>query len=204
MTQQIDKLAYVHPSVCFGGDVYIGRNCIIGQPGFQHGDWTPLDFFEPGLTPSTRIGPGARIMGGTVICYGAQIGARFRCDYQCYIGEYATIGDDVVLEYGGRIYDRCQIGSGSTIGGFICNDCVVGEGSVVQGALVHKRAAAGSERSPRIGSGCLIGTNATVVGDVEVADGTVLAAGSVLLENTEAGHLYAGVPARKLRLTGWV
>jgi acetyltransferase-like isoleucine patch superfamily enzyme len=51
----------------------------------------------------------------------------------------------------------------------------------------------------RIGDRCWIGARAIVLPGVTVGDGCVVGAGSVVNADCEPGHLYAGVPARKIR-----
>jgi maltose O-acetyltransferase len=50
-----------------------------------------------------------------------------------------------------------------------------------------------------VGRRCWIGARAMVLPGVTIGDGCVIAAGSVVTRDCEAGHLYAGVPARKIR-----
>jgi acetyltransferase-like isoleucine patch superfamily enzyme len=50
-----------------------------------------------------------------------------------------------------------------------------------------------------IGEGVWIATNATIIGPCSIGDDAVIAAGAVVVDNIEAGWLYAGVPARKVK-----
>jgi sugar O-acyltransferase (sialic acid O-acetyltransferase NeuD family) len=52
----------------------------------------------------------------------------------------------------------------------------------------------------RLGNGCTVGAGARVLPRVSVADATTIGAGAVLLgADSEPGHVYVGVPARRLR-----
>ncbi len=51
----------------------------------------------------------------------------------------------------------------------------------------------------RIGQGSWIGCNVTLLPNVTVADGCVIAAGAVVARSTSPDGLYAGVPARLVR-----
>ncbi len=51
----------------------------------------------------------------------------------------------------------------------------------------------------RIERGCWIGGRATILPGVTVAEGCVIAAGSVVAKSTEPNGLYAGVPARRIK-----
>jgi len=63
--------------------------------------------------------------------------------------------------------------------------------TVGHGAVLH---------ACRVGDGCLIGMNATVLSGAEVGEGCIIAAGSVVPENAvlPPGSIYGGVPARKI------
>jgi maltose O-acetyltransferase len=50
-----------------------------------------------------------------------------------------------------------------------------------------------------IKKGCWIGANSTILPGVAVAQGCVVAAGSVVTRDTDPNGLYAGVPARRIR-----
>lgn len=51
----------------------------------------------------------------------------------------------------------------------------------------------------RIGDGCWIGGNVTVLPGVDIAPGCVIGAGAVVAASTQADGLYVGVPARRVR-----
>ena len=54
--------------------------------------------------------------------------------------------------------------------------------------------------SSRVGNGCMVGAGARVLPKVSVADQTTIGAGAVLVSAiSEPGHVYAGVPAKRLR-----
>lgn len=203
MSVHIDSSAKLSNKVYFSGKAFIGPNCILGYFGFQHSSWDADEFARLEEIKKTEIGDNARVLGNSEICSGSKIGRDFRCDYNCLVGENSKLGNNVVVEYGARIYDNCNVKDNCTIGGFICNGSTVGAGSVVQGALVHARTLPGLEDAPTIGENCLVGTNSTLVGAITMANSSVLAAGSVLLESTEEGYLYAGNPARRIKIATW-
>lgn len=51
----------------------------------------------------------------------------------------------------------------------------------------------------KIGDGCWIGANTTILPGVTIANGCIIAAGSVVVENCEPDGLYAGVPAKRIK-----
>lgn len=50
-----------------------------------------------------------------------------------------------------------------------------------------------------IGRNVWIASNVTVIGPCSIGDHAVIAAGSVVTKDVEGNHLYAGVPARRMR-----
>jgi serine acetyltransferase len=135
---------------------------------------------------------------------GSVVGDDFRADAHAYVGTDCQFGDRVVVEYAGRIYNRAVVGDDTVVGGFVCNEAQVGARCLIQGSLVHARTASSPERCPTIEDDVMVGFNAVVIGGVVVAARSVVAAGAVLLTSTEAGFMYAGVPARKIGPAEWV
>ena len=102
----------------------------------------------------------------------------------CFIAENAAIigdveiGDDCSIWYGATLYKRSVVEIG--------DDVSVGHNAVIHGA--------------KVGNDVLVGMGAVLLDGVEVADGSIIAAGAVVLSNSklEPG-VYAGVPAKKVK-----
>jgi len=82
---------------------------------------------------------------------------------------------------------------------------VIGETAVVGNncSLLHGVTLGGSgneegDRHPKIGSGVMIGANATILGNISVGDCARIAAGSVVLKDVPPRRTMAGVPARDI------
>jgi carbonic anhydrase/acetyltransferase-like protein (isoleucine patch superfamily) len=127
----------------------------------------------------------------------------------CFIADNATIVGDVVLG------PDCTVWFNAVIRGDV-NSIRIGERTNIQdGAVLHctyQRAATTLGSRVSVGHraivhGCtveddvLIGMGAIVMDHVAIGKGCIIAAGAVVLENTqcEPGYLYAGVPARKIK-----
>jgi len=93
-----------------------------------------------------------------------------------------------------RIGDRVNIQDGAVLHGtFEKTDCRIGDGaSIGHNAIVH---------GCTVEEGALIGMGAVVMDRAIVGRHAVVAAGAVVLEGTriEAGELWAGVPAKRIR-----
>jgi carbonic anhydrase/acetyltransferase-like protein (isoleucine patch superfamily) len=127
----------------------------------------------------------------------------------CFVAENATILGDVVMG------DNCSIWFNAVVRGDV-NSITIGHDTNIQdGAVVH---ATYLKASTHIGSrvsighnaivhGCtlmdhvLVGMGAIVMDHVLVEEYCIIAAGSVVLENTrcESGFIYAGTPAKKIK-----
>ncbi|GAB2455157.1 gamma carbonic anhydrase family protein [Hymenobacter qilianensis] len=128
----------------------------------------------------------------------------------CFVADNATIVGDVVL---GK---DCTVWFNAVLRGDV-NSIRIGDKTNIQdGAVVHctyQKAATTIGARVSIGHraivhGCtvaddvLIGMGAIVMDNAVVGAGCIVAAGAVVLENTqcEPGYLYAGIPARKIKL----
>ena len=127
----------------------------------------------------------------------------------CFIAPNATIVGDVVM---GK---NCSVWFNAVIRGEV-NSIRIGDDSNIQdGAVIHAtylKAATIIGNRVSIGHnaivhGCtlkdhiLVGMGAIVMDHVVVEEYTIIAAGSVVLENThcESGYIYAGTPAKKIK-----
>lgn len=140
--------------------------------------------------------------------------------------EGVVIGDRVILNRGvmlqakvGPVHigDDCDIGSSSIVhaqgGTFIGKEVVIGGGAKISGgvfqidALPEAAGSAQAERAQsrftngpiRIGDRCLIGMGCIFLDGVDVGEGTVIGAGSIVTKSLQPHVVAAGSPARMLR-----
>jgi acetyltransferase-like isoleucine patch superfamily enzyme len=138
-----------------------------------------------------RFGDNVKVIT-PVNLYGCEIGS------DCFIGPFTEIQKDVTIG------DRCKIQSHS----FICelvtigSDCFIGHGVMFINDLFSTGGPARGDKSQwkatRIGNRVSIGSNATIL-PVQICDGTVIGAGSVVTKDILEPGIYAGNPAVKLR-----
>ena len=116
------------------------------------------------------------------------ISSQAMVDSTCKIGENCLILAGVILEPNTTIEANCYINSGA----IVCHHSRV---------KAHSILAAGSLIGgyTTIGESSLMGFKATVAELLEVADETLLGAGSLLLDNTKAHTMYVGTPAKAMR-----
>jgi serine O-acetyltransferase len=115
-----------------------------------------------------------------------------RLAFSCWIPAQAQIGAGTRLGYGGLgivIHHNAVIG----------RDCLISQGVTLGGG----RRDPGSTGTgvPRLGDSVQVGAGAKIIGGVEVGDGAVIGANSVVTRDVEPGVVVAGIPARALRKT---
>lgn len=105
-----------------------------------------------------------------------------------------TIGDRTWISPGCNIFSHqlasINIGSDCDIGPNL--NIIVGSHKI---GLEQRRAGAGIARPIKIGDGCWIGANVTIIDGVEIAKGCIVAAGSVVIVDVPPNVMIAGVPA---------
>lgn len=128
---------------------------------------------------------------------------------ECFIAPNATIVGDVVIGH------SCSIWFNAVVRGDVNAITIGNESNIQDGAVIH---ATYLKASTHIGNrvsvghnaivhGCtvkdnvLIGMGAIVMDHAVIEEFCIIAAGSVVLENTicESGFLYAGTPAKKIK-----
>ncbi len=127
----------------------------------------------------------------------------------CYIAPNATIVGDVIIGH------SCSVWFNAVVRGDVNTITIGNETNIQDGAVIH---ATYLKASTHIGNrvsvghnaivhGCLvkdnvlIGMGAIVMDNAVIEEFCIIAAGSVVLENTicETGFLYAGTPAKKIK-----
>ncbi|TCD29733.1 gamma carbonic anhydrase family protein [Pedobacter psychrodurus] len=126
-----------------------------------------------------------------------------------FIAENATIVGDVIIG------DKCSVWFNAVIRGDVNAITIGNESNIQDGAVIHAtylKAATHIGNRVSVGHnaivhGCtvqdnvLIGMGAIVMDHAVIEEYCIIAAGSVVLENTicETGYLYAGTPAKKIK-----
>ena len=124
--------------------------------------------------------------------------------YGCTIDDDTFIGPFVEIQKNVSIGKRTKIQSHT----FICelvsigNDCFIGHGVMFINDLFSEGGPAGGDatkwKSTKIGNNVSLGSNATIL-PVEIIDGVVIGAGSVVTKDIKIKGIYAGNPAKLIR-----
>ena len=110
-----------------------------------------------------------------------------------FVSKHASIGENVfifeenVVQFGASIANNTILWSGNHIG----HQSKIGSHNFFSSHVVVSGFCS-------IGDYCYFGVNATLVDHLNIASGTLLGAGSLLLGNTENDSVYIGSPAKKL------
>lgn len=125
--------------------------------------------------------------------------------YGCTIGDHCFIGPFVEIQKDVSIGNRCKIQSHS----FICelvtigSDCFIGHGVMFINDLFSEGGPAGGDKTKwmktLIGNKVSIGSNATIL-PVSICDNAVIGAGAVVTKDISRPGIYAGNPAKLIRL----
>lgn len=113
------------------------------------------------------------------------------------VGDNVHIGTDCLLDLKGGLH----IGSGSTLSPRVLILTHQDPGKSHGSSLLKQFPAV--VRDTRIGEGCWIGANTTIISGIDIGSGVVVASGSVVVKNIDSGLLVAGVPAKEKRKLAW-
>jgi acetyltransferase-like isoleucine patch superfamily enzyme len=125
--------------------------------------------------------------------------------YGCTIGDHCFIGPFVEIQKDVTIGNRCKIQSHS----FICelvtigSECFIGHGVMFINDLFSEGGPAAGDKTKwkktNIGNKVSIGSNATIL-PVSICDNAVIGAGAVVTKDISRPGIYAGNPAKLIRL----
>lgn len=157
----------------------------------------------------TEISATQRIAPDVVLGAGVRIQAFVNL-YGCTIGDESRVGTFVEIQRGVTIGRRCKIQSHT----FICEGVDIGD-EVFVGHNVNfindklpratnddgtlQTDADWTLQRTRIARRASIGTGAVILGGVDIGEGAIVGAGSVVTKNVQPFTVVAGNPARPLR-----
>jgi len=174
-------------TIWFAHDTEIGRDCLI----------EPNVVFGPGV----RIADGVTIRAfshieGATIATGAEIGPYARLRPGAEIGEKAKVGNFVEVKKS-RLRRGAKANHLSYIG-----DADVGEGANIGAGTITCNYDGFLKYRTSIGAGAFIGSNSALVAPVNVGEGAIVAAGSVVTRDVGADAL-AVARGKQEERPGW-
>ena len=111
-----------------------------------------------------------------------------------YVSKHAKLKEGTIIMHhafvnsAAKIGVNCIINTGASIehDAEISNHCHISTGAFINGEC-------------KIGNNCFIGSNSTIIHCICIEENNLIAAGSVVTKNAEAGYIYAGNPAKKIK-----
>jgi len=206
---RIEPNAVVYGPTRIGPGSFIGPNVVLGSP-----TRTELaDSVKQGRSihdlPDRRhlvIGRNCVIRSGTCIYSDVSIGDDVSFGHNVMVRENVRIGKNTLVGTGVVIDGSCQIGERVSIqtGGYICANSTI-ENSVFLGphaVLTNDKYVTQKKTKlvgPTVRRGASIGANSLLMPAVEIGEGSVIGAQSLVIHDVPPRSIYAGVPARKLK-----
>ena len=183
----------------FGKNV---KTFITGNTGVVFGDWSELNpilesyqaQIEDYVVENDRRNSAIPLLDTKNIKARIEPGAFIRD--QVEIGDNVVIMMGAVINIGAVIGDDTMIDMGAVLGGraTVGKKCHVGAGAVLAGVIEPP-----SAKPVVLEDNVLIGANAVVVEGVRIGEGSVVAAGAVVLEDVPPYTVVAGMPARIIK-----
>ncbi len=185
-TVQVGRDSVIHPMTTLRGQTVLGEACEIGP-----------------MASLSDVRAGARVVIGSSVIESSELGDDVT------IGHFNRVRPDSHLEQGVSLGTHAEVknstvGAGSRINHFACvldadlgKDVNIGAGTVTcnfDGAAKHRTT---------IGDSVFVGTNSTLVAPLTLADGSYVAAGSLVNQDVPARALAVG-RARQRNVEGWV
>lgn len=115
---------------------------------------------------------------------------------QVEIGDHVVIMMGAIINIGAVIGEATMIDMGCVLGGraIVGKHCHIGAGTVLAGVVEPA-----SATPVIVEDNVVIGANAVVIEGVRIGKGSVVAAGSIVLDHVEPGVMVAGCPARVVK-----
>jgi bifunctional UDP-N-acetylglucosamine pyrophosphorylase / glucosamine-1-phosphate N-acetyltransferase len=183
---KIGRDTVVYPNVTIEGTVEIGEGCTI-RPGTR--------------IVNSRIGHGVEVRDNCLVT-DSEIGNN------CTVGPMAHLRGHAVMRTGAKVGNfvelkKTVLGEGSKASHLTyLGDATIGEDTNIGAGTVTCNYDGKNKHETKIGRNVRIGSDTMLVAPVEVGDGAVTGAGSVVTEDVPADTLVAGVPAKVKKKLG--
>ena len=152
----------------------------------------------------STIQANALIRSGTIIYCKVNIGKNFRTGHRVLIRENTVIGENVLVGSNVIIEGHVIIGNNVSIQSnvyiptnSVIDDFVfVGPNAVLSNDKYPPMRKITKMSGPILRRGVSVGANATILPGVEIGEGSMVAAGAVVVKNVPPWNLAVGIPAR--------
>ena len=183
---RIGRDTIIYPNVTIEGETEIGDGCVI-RPGTR--------------IVNSKIGHGVEIRDNCLI-QDSEVGNN------CTVGPMAHLRGDAKMRAGSKVGNfvelkKTVLGDGSKASHLTyLGDATIGENTNIGAGTITCNYDGKNKHETKIGDNVRIGSDTMLVAPVEVGDGAVTGAGSVVTKNIEADTTVVGVPAKPLGKKG--
>lgn len=198
----IGPLCVIHEHAVIGEGSFVDSHSVVGAPtGDYYGD---PDSYEPA---ECRIGNNAVIRSHCVVYAGAEIGGGFSCGHRVTIRESSRIGDGVQIGTDCDLQGHLTIGSHARLhsGVFVPHHTTIEELVwIFPHAVLLNDPHPPSDtctHGPTLRRFSIVGASSTIFPGVEIGEGALVGAGSVVRSDVAAHAVVVGVPAKVVGTT---
>jgi len=206
---RIEANTVVYGPARIGVGSLIGPNVVLGFPPKAELDDSISKQRSIHAAPNRQeviIGRDCIIRSGTCVYSGVSIGETVSFGHNVMVREKVRIGKKSTIGTGVVIDGSCDIGEHVSIqtGGYICTNCEI-EDSVFLGphvVLTNDKYLAQRKTKlvgPTIRRGASVGANSLLMPSIEIGEGSVIGAHSLVMRDVPARSVYAGVPAKRMK-----
>lgn len=172
---RIAESAVIYPNNTITGETVIGENTVI----------MPNCIID-GCKIGNDVKITASVMEGATVSDGATVGPFAYLRKGTEIGEGCRVGDFVEIK-------NAKIGDGTKVAHLTyVGDCELGKKCNVGCGVVFVNYDGKRKHRTTVGDGCFIGSNCNVIAPVNIADGSYIAAGTTVTEDTPEDSLVVG------------
>ena len=198
----VEPYCIVHANVSIGDGSFIGSHSVLGSPTADfHAD--PA-LYEP---QPCRIGRNAVVRSHAVIYAAVEVGDDFSCGHRITIREGSRIGDGVQIGTDSDIQGYLTIGSFARLhsGVFVAQHATIEELVwIFPHTILLNDPHPPSDTctlGPTLRRFCVVGAGSTIFPAVEVGEGALVGAMSLVRHDVPPHTVVAGVPAREFGAT---
>lgn len=182
-----------------GKNSVIQENVVIGTPSRDLLKETKENL------PGAVIGDDCIIRSGTIIYSRVKIGNKFQTGHNVLIREDTNIGNNVLIGTNSILENKCILGSNISIQSnvYVPTNTLI-EDKVFIGpnaCLTNDKYPVRIKKEcvgPIIRKGATIGANSTILPEVEIGEGAIVAAGAIVTKNVAPWKIAVGNPAREV------
>lgn len=194
----IHPSAIIYPNVILDDDVYVGPNCIIGEPTssyYKSENKSEYEFMK------TEIGEGSILRAGTIIYEGTKIGKNFQTGHNVTIREKTIIGDNCSVGTLGDVQKECNLGDFVRLH----SNVFLGEYTKINNYVwLFPHVVVTNDKYPPmdnltpcvIDEYAIVAAGAILLPGVKIGKNSLVAAGSIVSKDVEDYHFVKGTPSK--------